>query len=73
MSTENTEIERFLRIEKVMQYLPFSKGKIYNLIKENKFPKQVKVGANSLWREKDIKKYADELTEKYLKENLIKN
>lgn len=56
-------INRLIRIEEVRQMVPFSRAKIYQLIKEEKFPKQLKEGGSSVWLLEDILAYIRNLRE----------
>ncbi len=51
--------EKLLRLSDVMEYVPFSRGKIYTLIADGLFPKQLKIGCSSLWKKSEILKYVN--------------
>ena len=56
-------INRLIKLEEVMHLVPLSRAKIYQMIKEKKFPKQLKEGGSSLWRLEDIINYIKNLGE----------
>jgi predicted DNA-binding transcriptional regulator AlpA len=43
------EEKRFLRVEAVQDKYAMSKSKIYQYVREGRFPHPVKLGRNSLW------------------------
>ena len=53
--------ERLLRLKDVQEVIPFSRAKIYELIRKRKFPKPLKVGGSSLWKSSEIQKYISDL------------
>ena len=53
--------EKLLRFKDVQQYVPFSRAKIYELIKEMRFPSPIKIGGSALWRSSDIQNYIKNL------------
>jgi len=59
MNTINSN-ERLVKIKTVMEYVEFSKSKIYDLISKNQFPKPIKIGSSSLWKFSDIQAFIDE-------------
>ena len=59
METNN----RLIRISEVKHMVPFSRAKIYQLIKEEKFPKQLKEGGSSVWSLEDVLNYIKNLRE----------
>ncbi|CDH01623.1 helix-turn-helix transcriptional regulator [Xenorhabdus bovienii] len=48
MPTITTSKESFIRLPEVQRRTGYSKAWIYRLIKEDKFPKQVKIGPRSV-------------------------
>ncbi|CDH23555.1 helix-turn-helix transcriptional regulator [Xenorhabdus bovienii] len=48
MPTITTSKESFIRLPEVQRRTGYSKAWIYRLIKEDKFPKQVKIGSRSV-------------------------
>ena len=54
---------RLIKLEEVMQLVPFCRAKIYKLIKEEKFPKQLKEGGSSVWSLEDVLNYIKNLRE----------
>lgn len=66
-------IKRLIRIREVQSMVPFCKAKIYKLIKEEKFPKQLKEGGSSVWLLEDVLNYIKNLGEQNSNKNLIKN
>lgn len=56
----NEETKQFLRIGEVSSRTTFSKPHIYTLIRQGKFPKPVKLSANtSVWLESEINAWLD--------------
>ena len=49
--------DKLIKIQTVMDYVQLSKTKIYDYIKEGKFPQSHKVGGSSLWFMSDIQNY----------------
>lgn len=56
-------ISRLLKMREVRRMVPFSRAKIYKLIKEEKFPKQLKEGGSSVWLLEDVLAYIKNLRE----------
>ena len=56
--------DRLLRFSQVQEMIPFSRAKIYSLIKQKQFPRQVKVGGSSLWKLEEIIAYINSLENK---------
>jgi prophage regulatory protein len=55
--------ERLLKLPQVISIIPLSKCQIYNLIKEEKFPKPLKIGRTSLWKLTEVEEYINNLTQ----------
>ncbi|MET3051877.1 AlpA family transcriptional regulator [Pseudomonas alkylphenolica] len=56
-------IDRLLRIEEVVHTIGLSRNTVYRRIKEGTFPKQVRIGPNSVgWRQSDISVWMSSLT-----------
>lgn len=53
-----------LRFGDVQKLVPISRAKIYDLIKQQKFPSQVKIGGSSLWKKEEIIEYINNLQNK---------
>lgn len=51
--------DRLLRISEVGQMVSLSTSQIYQLVREGDFPRPLKVGASSRWRESDIGRWID--------------
>ncbi len=48
-------IDRFLRLDEVLHLTGIGRNTVYRRIREGTFPKQVKIGPNSVaWRQSDI-------------------
>lgn len=48
-------VDRFLRLNEVLHLTGLSRNTVYRRIKEGTFPKQIKIGPNSVaWRQSDI-------------------
>lgn len=56
-SSSPTSPERFLPRPEVEFQSGFKSSFIYQLIKEGKFPKPVKIGAASRWRESEVQQW----------------
>lgn len=54
------KIDRLLRLEEVLHITGLSRNTIYRRIRERSFPRQVKLGPNSVaWRQSDIAKWVE--------------
>ncbi|WP_339451531.1 helix-turn-helix transcriptional regulator [Pseudomonas sp. JAI120] len=50
--------DRFLRIEEVIHMTGLSRNTVYRRIREETFPRQTRIGANSVaWRQSEIDKW----------------
>jgi predicted DNA-binding transcriptional regulator AlpA len=48
----------FLRINQVLELVPVSRSSLYDMVRDGRFPKQVKLSANvSVWRRADVDAY----------------
>lgn len=56
-------MQRLIRLRDVQSLVPFCRAKIYKLIKEEKFPKQLKEGGSSVWLLEDVLAYIKNLRE----------
>lgn len=57
MTTTHT-IDRFLRLAEVLHVTGLGRNTIYRRIKEGTFPRQTRIGANSVaWRQSEIDKW----------------
>lgn len=57
------EIDRMLRLNEVQHLTGIGRSAIYTRMKEGTFPKQVKIGPNSVaWRQSDIAQWMASLT-----------
>lgn len=51
-------IDRFLRLKEVIHITGLSTATIYRRIKEGTFPKQIRIGPNSVaWRQSEIEQW----------------
>ncbi|MDI3274893.1 AlpA family transcriptional regulator [Pseudomonas sp. AL03] len=51
-------IDRFLRLDEVLQTTGLSRNTVYRRMREGTFPKQIKIGPNSAaWRQSAISKW----------------
>jgi prophage regulatory protein len=51
-------IDRFLRINEVLRTTGLAKNTIYRRIREGTFPRQIRIGPNSVaWRQSEIEKW----------------
>jgi len=53
MKTEEQD-EKLISFQELQNLIPLGRTKLYELMKDNKLPKPVKIGARSLWRQKSI-------------------
>jgi len=64
VTKENKTIDkdRLLKIIEVVYRVGIKKSKIYDLIKKNEFPKQIKIKKTNMsrWRESEIDKWLEE-------------
>ena len=58
---EGDDNVRMLRIEKVLDLIPVSRVSLYRMIKNGKFPPPVKAHGVSLWSNREIRKWRDDL------------
>ncbi|MEN3144666.1 AlpA family phage regulatory protein [Ochrobactrum sp. WV_118_8] len=49
-----------LRIDKVLELFPISKVSLYRLIKDEKFPRPMKLGATNVWSSAELRKWLDD-------------
>lgn len=53
-------IEKILRLQRVIDKTGLSKSSIYAFIKDDKFPKSIRLGVRAVgWRESDIDNWID--------------
>lgn len=57
-------IPLLLRMRHVEQLVSLSRSEIYELIKDEKFPKQVRIGGCSRWKMDEIVEYVNNLQHK---------
>tara|TARA_R110000764_G_scaffold174171_5_gene260741 strand:+ start:711 stop:974 length:264 start_codon:yes stop_codon:yes gene_type:complete len=50
-----------IKIKDVMEMTTFSRNTVYKLIGNGEFPRQLKVGAGSYWRRKEVEQWLDDL------------
>ena len=56
-------IDRFLRLDEVLHTTGLGKNTVYRRIREGTFPKQVRIGPNSVaWRQSEIVKWMREIS-----------
>ncbi|HAL67334.1 helix-turn-helix transcriptional regulator [Pseudomonas fulva] len=56
-------IDRLLRLDEVLHVTGMGRNTVYRRIREGTFPKQVKIGPNSVaWRQSDITQWMTSLT-----------
>lgn len=56
-------IDRLLRLDEVLHVTGMGRNTVYRRIREGTFPKQVKIGPNSVaWRQSDIAQWMSSLT-----------
>jgi len=51
-----------IKIRDVMAMTTFSRNTVYKLIGNGEFPRQLKVGAASYWKRREIEQWLDNLT-----------
>jgi prophage regulatory protein len=53
-------MDRLLRLQEVLQIVPFCQPHLYRLMKRGEFPRQIRIGANRVaWRESDIRAWVE--------------
>jgi len=63
MSTEYLgRVDRLLRVKDVSEIVSMGRSTIYRLVKKNQFPRPVKRGRSTFWRESDIQRYISSLS-----------
>ncbi|WP_165869789.1 AlpA family transcriptional regulator [Pseudomonas sp. LS-2] len=56
-------IDRLLRLDEVLHTTGLGRNTVYRRIREGTFPKQVRIGPNSVaWRQSDISQWMTDLT-----------
>lgn len=56
-------IDRLLRLDEVLHTTGIGRNTVYRRIKEGTFPKQVRIGPNSVgWRQSEISQWMSDLT-----------
>lgn len=48
---------KLLRLPQVQELYPVCRATIYNMINRGKFPKPIRIGRNSFWRQKDVEDF----------------
>lgn len=56
-----THQDRLLNVKQVQALVPTSRVSIWRWEKEGRFPKRIKLGSATRWRESDIQKWISEL------------
>ena len=59
-----TDLDRLLRLEDVVKAISLSRSSIYELMRDGRFPRPVRIGRRNgavAWRHSDISKYLSEL------------
>lgn len=57
----NDEDLRFLRIDQVLELVPFARSSLYRAIQAGEFPAPVKLGTASLWSNQEIRAWKNRL------------
>jgi len=50
-------------IKELQRVVGIGRNKIYELIRQGKFPKPIKIGTKSLWKKSDVEKWVKSLSE----------
>lgn len=61
MSKPSQVSDRFLRIDEVLERLPFGKSHLYTEMAARRAPRPIKLGRLSVWRVSDIEAYVERL------------
>ena len=61
--TDDIQDERLIRMKQLLVKISFGKSKIWELVKDKKFPTPKKIGGITVWRERDINQYIKNLWE----------
>ena len=51
--------DNFLRLPQVLELIGIKKTKLWQMIKNNQFPKQKKLGATAVWSRNEIQSWID--------------
>jgi prophage regulatory protein len=61
VATAAAPSKRLLPLKEVLQRVPVSRARVYQLIAAGEFPRQVKVGTRSAWIEHEVDRWVDSL------------
>jgi prophage regulatory protein len=56
--------KQLLSLPRVLERVPVSRARLYQMVAAGKFPRQVKIGTRSLWIESEVDQWVDELAAK---------
>ena len=56
-------VEQFHKISDLTKSLGICRAQVYKLIKQGEFPRPLKIGASSVWRDSDIAAWQSRLIE----------
>lgn len=60
---KGSDATAFLRLPQVLELIPIGRSTLWQMIKENRFPKQIKLGAKtSVWKASDVYEYIDRMS-----------
>jgi prophage regulatory protein len=59
----HTASRKLLSIRDVLQRVPVSRARLYQLVKAGAFPRQVRVGGRAFWLEGEVDRWVDSLAE----------
>lgn len=60
MTTSKYEVDRFIRRDEVTNLVGIKPSRIYELIHEGRFPRQIRIGGAARWSLMEIVKWQDE-------------
>ncbi|MDL2307120.1 AlpA family phage regulatory protein [Desulfovibrio sp. OttesenSCG-928-C06] len=50
-------MEGLMRVDQVLMHFPVSKAQLYQMIAEESFPRQIKIGRSSFWDVVEVRKF----------------
>jgi len=54
--------EKLISFQELQNIIPLGRTKLYELMKDNKLPRPIKIGMRSFWRHTEIQIFLKELT-----------
>jgi prophage regulatory protein len=63
VAPSHTASRKLLDLRAVLQRVPISRARLYQLVKAGEFPRQVRVGGRAFWLESELDSWVDALAE----------